>query len=126
MKAAKIVNGAILGMDYKTVTVNGKVYVIYPPTIKKLAGAGYYLSNINDGVTLKDVISSLGDMEMAAHALSWLIQGDDSLFDEFINGTFEEIVDALETAYSLISTQSFLRLSGLAKNVVNLTAKQKL
>jgi hypothetical protein len=126
MKAAKIVNGAILGMDYKTVTVNGKVYVIYPPTIKKLAGAGYYLSNINDGVTLKDVISSLGDMEMAAHALSWLIQGDDSLFDEFINGTFEEIVDALETAYSLISTQSFLKLSGLAKNVVNLTAKQKL
>ena len=126
MKAAKIVNGAILGMDYKTVTVNGKVYVIYPPTIKKLAGAGYYLSNINDGVTLKDVISSLGDMEMAAHALLWLIQGDDSLFDEFINGTFEEIVDALETAYSLISTQSFLKLSGLAKNVVNLTAKQKL
>lgn len=126
MKAAKIVNGAILGMDYKTVTVNGKVYVIYPPTIKKLAGAGYYLSNINDGVTLKDVISSLGDMEMAAHALSWLIQGDDSLFDEFINGTFEEVVDALETAYSLISTQSFLKLSGLAKNVVNLTAKQKL
>nr|DAQ35901.1 MAG TPA: hypothetical protein [Caudoviricetes sp.] len=126
MKAAKIVNGAILGMDYKTVTVNGKVYVIYPPTIKKLAGAGYYLSNINDGVTLKDVISSLGDMEMAAHALSWLTQGDDSLFDEFINGTFEEIVDALETAYSLISTQSFLKLSGLAKNVVNLTAKQKL
>lgn len=113
-------------MDYKTVTVNGKVYVIYPPTIKKLAGAGYYLSNINNGVTLKDVISSLGDMEMAAHALSWLIQGDDSLFDEFINGTFEEIVDALETAYSLISTQSFLKLSGLAKNVVNLTAKQKL
>lgn len=113
-------------MDYKTVTVNGKVYVIYPPTIKKLAGAGYYLSNINDGVTLKDVISSLGDMEMAAHALLWLIQGDDSLFDEFINGTFEEIVDALETAYSLISTQSFLKLSGLAKNVVNLTAKQKL
>lgn len=126
MKAAKIVNGAILGMDYKTVTVNGKVYVIYPPTIKKLAGAGYYLSNINDGVTLKDVISSLGDMEMAAHALSWLMQGNDSLFDEFINGTFEEIVDALETAYSLISTQSFLKLSGLAKNVVNLTAKQKL
>lgn len=126
MKAAKIVNGAILGMDYKTVTVNGKVYVIYPPTIKKLAGAGYYLSNINNGVTLKDVICSLGDMEMAAHALSWLIQGDDSLFDEFINGTFEEIVDALETAYSLISTQSFLKLSGLAKNVVNLTAKQKL
>ena len=126
MKAAKIVNGAILGMDYKTVTVNGKVYVIYPPTIKKLAGAGYYLSNINNGVTLKDVISSLGDTEMAAHALSWLIQGDDSLFDEFIIGTFEEIVDALETAYSLISTQSFLKLSGLAKNVVNLTAKQKL
>ena len=63
---------------------------------------------------------------MAAHALSWLIKGDDSLFDEFINGTFEEIVDALETAYSLISTQSFLKLSGLAKNVVNLTAKQKL
>lgn len=33
-KAAKIVNSAILGMDFRTVVVAGKAYVIKPPTIK--------------------------------------------------------------------------------------------
>ena len=41
--AAKIVSSAVLGMDFRTAVINGKVYMIYPPTIHKIAGAGYYL-----------------------------------------------------------------------------------
>lgn len=69
---------------------------------------------------------SLRSMESASKALSWFIQGDDSLGDELSQGSFDEVVDALEVAYSLISTENFLKLLGLARNVANLTAKQRL
>ena len=75
--AAKIVSSAILGLDCKAVVINSKVYVIMPPTIKKIAGAGLCLSNIN-GKTIKDIVM-LADMEAASRALSYFIQGDDLL-----------------------------------------------
>jgi len=123
--AAKIVNSAILGMDFQTVVINGKVYVIMPPTIHKIAGAGYYLSDLVSGNTVKDVLASLGNVNQAAHALSWFIQGDDLLSEELSKGTFEEVVEALEKACSLISSQDFFKLSALAKSVASLTANQR-
>ena len=122
--AAKIVTSAILDMDFKTVVVAGNAYIIMPPTMKKLAGAGYWLSDIN-GDTIKEVLLSKENLEAFAHALSWLIQGDESLFEELLNGTDRELSDALEEAYSLISTENFSKLLALAKNVANLTAKPK-
>ncbi len=124
-KAAKIVNSAILGMDFRTVVVAGKAYVIKPPTIKKLAGAGYWLSDIDKGESIRDVLLSLHDASKLTKALSWFINGDESLSDELSEGTLSEIADALETAYSLLSTKDFLRLSALARNVTDLTAKQR-
>lgn len=121
--AAKIVSSSILGLDCKTVLINGKAYVISPPTIRKLAGAGYYLSEF-DKETIKDTILS-ADIANIASALSFFIKGDDSLRDELLNGTFEEISNAMSEAYSLIDTKDFLTLSGLAKNVANLIAKQR-
>lgn len=126
MDAARIVTSAILGMDFEMVMVNGKTYIVTPPTIKRLAGAGYYLSCVKDGKSVKELLLSLGDVEAAAHALSWMIQGDDGLFEELSLGRFEEVVEALDVAYSLISVKPFLKLSGLARNVANLTAKPKL
>ena len=41
------------------------------------------------------------------------------------HGTFDELVDAIDTAYSLISVENFTRLSTLAKNVASLIAKQR-
>ena len=122
--AAKIVTSAILDMDFKTVVVAGKAYIIMPPTMKKLAGAGYWLSDIN-GDTIKEVLLSKENIEAFSHALSWLIQGDEGLFEELLNGTDKELSDALEEAYSLISTENFSKLLALAKNVANLTAKPK-
>ena len=123
--AAKIVSSAILGMDFKVVIVNGKSYIVTPPTIKKIAGAAYWLSDVKDGKNIKELLVSINNVEPLAHALSWFIQGDDSLFKELSNGTLDEVVDGLESAYSLLSTKNFLRLSVLAKNVASLTAKQR-
>lgn len=125
MNAAKIVNSSIIGSDFKTIVVNNKSYIISPPTIHRIAGAGYYLADFPECNTLHDILVSLKDMDNAAHALSWFIKGNDSLFDELLKGTFNEIVEGLEIAFSLISAENFYKLSILAKNVQNLTAKQK-
>lgn len=123
--AAKIVSSAIIGMDFKVVIVDGKSYMVNPPTIKRIAGAAYWLSDVKDGKTIRELLASINNIEPLAHALSWFIQGNDSLFEDLSNGTLEEIIDGLDAAYSLISTNSFLRLSDLVKNVSNLTAKQR-
>lgn len=123
--AAKIVSSAILGMDFKVVIVNGKSYIVTPPTIKKIAGAAYWLSDVKDGKNIKELLASINNVEPLAHALSWFIQGNDSLFEELSNGTLNEVIDGLESAYSLLSTKNFLRLSVLAKNVASLTARQR-
>lgn len=124
-KAAKVVCGAILGMDAKTVIVNNKAYYIAPPTIYKIAGAVYYLSDIDEGQSIREILISLKDIGATAHALSYFIKGDDSLYEELSKGTLEENVDALEVAFSLISAENFIRLSALAKNVASLAAKQQ-
>ena len=124
-KASKIVNAAVLGKDFETVFVNGNAYVIHPPTVHRIAGAGYYLSDLKDGVTVMDMLRSLKDVETVSRALSWLIQGDENLYEELSEGTFDEVVEALGTGLSMISAENFYKRSVLAKNVVNLTAKQK-
>lgn len=123
--AAKIVNSAVLGMDFETVIVNSKAYVISPPTIHKIAGVGYYLSDLKDAITVMDMLRSLKDIGAASRALSWLIKGDESLSEELSKGTLDEVVEALSVGFSMISAENFFRLSVLAKNVANLTAKQK-
>lgn len=123
--ASKIINAAVLGKDFETVFINGKVYVIYPPTIHKIAGAGYYLCDLKEAVTVMDMLRSLKDVEMASRALSWLIQGDENLCEELSAGTFDEVVEALATGLSMVSAENFYKLSVLAKNVALLTAKQR-
>lgn len=123
--AAKIVNSAIIGMDFETVVVSGKSYAITPPTIHKISGAGYYLSGLGDFESVRDLLMSLSDIKDASKALSWFIQGNDELSEELSHGTLDEVVAGLEIALSLISVENFMKLSVLAKNVRNLTAKQK-
>lgn len=123
--ASKIINAAVLGKDFETVFVNGNVYVIYPPTIHKIAGAGYYLCDLKEAVTVMDMLRSLKDVGTASRALSWLIQGDENLYEELSSGTFDEVVETLATGLSMISAENFYKLLVLAKNVALLTAKQR-
>lgn len=125
MNASKIVNSAVLGVDFKTVVVNSKAYIIMPPTIHKIAGAGYYLSEMGKGSSISEMINDMKNISNVAYALSYFIQGDDKLYDEFTQADFNEVISAMEVAFSLISTQDFLKLSILARNVQSLTAKQK-
>lgn len=122
---SRVVSASIIGADFVNVMVNGKCYTVFPPTVHKLAGAGLYLSGFGDEQTTRDVIKSINNSDKLAHAFSWLVQGDDSLSEELSYGTFDELVDAISEAYSLISVEAFAKLSALAKNVAKLVANQK-
>lgn len=121
---AKMVSAAIIGMDYRNVLVNGKVYAIHPPTIAKIAGAAYWLSDLGDGKTLKELIGSLTSIGNLAHCLSWFIKGNDDLAEELSQAKIGEVVEAIETAFTLIDAGNFLKLSALLRSVRPLIAKQ--
>lgn len=123
--AAKLIGASIIGKDIETVFVNGKAYIITPPTINRIAGAGYYLSSLGDASTVFDMIRLFKDIKDAANALSWLIQGNEKLAVQLSKGTFDEVVEALSVAIGMISAENFFKLSVLAKNVAMLTAKQR-
>jgi hypothetical protein len=125
-KGARIISESIIGSDFRTVFVAGKVYTVYPPTIHKLAGAISYLSGVQEADNFKDVLLSLGKSEAYSKALSWLIAGDESLSEELAKGTYEENVNALDEALSMIDSKVFLKAASLAKNVSLLAAKPKL
>lgn len=122
---SKVVSASIIGADFVNVMVNNKVYSIFPPTIHKLAGAGLYLSDFGNEENVRDILIGINNADKLTHALSWLIKGDNSLVNELEQGTFDELVDAVSQAYSLVSIENFIKLSALAKNVAMLIANQK-
>ena len=124
-KGANIVSNAITGNDFKTVIVNGKGYTVYPPTIERLSGAISHLSQVHEADTLRDILFTLGDCMKLANALSWFIEGDESLIEELKKGKYEEIVDALETCISMISIETFRKAVSSARSVSQLAARTK-
>lgn len=125
--AAKLVSAAILGKELRFVEVNGKVYPMQPPTIHKLAGAAYYLADLADEESkVSEVLYDKDRLESTVKALSYLIDGSERLWEELAEGTMEEIVGGIETAYSLVGVRDFTVLLTLARNASRLTAQQRL
>lgn len=125
-EGAKIISKSVIGSDFRTIFVSGKAYTVYPPTIHRLAGAISYLSDVKGADNLRDILLSLGESEAYSKALSWLIAGDESLSEELAQGTYEENVNALDEALSMIDSKVFLKAVSLAKNVSLLAAKPRL
>ena len=126
-KASKLISDAIIGGDYSIVYVNNKAYPIQPPTIKKLAGAISCISDIDfseDG-TFKDMLIAAKDSYAYAKALSWLIKGDLSICEELMEGTLDDVVDAITSAFDLIGINPFLKAASLTKNASLLAANPK-
>lgn len=120
----KVMAGAIVGADYRRVVINGKSYVVKPPTIHRLAGAAYWLSDVKVGDSVAELLRNLGHIGHLCKALSWFVTGDESLADELAEGKVDEIVEALDTAFMLVGTQDFIKLSALLRSARALTAKQ--
>lgn len=125
VNAAKIVSSAILGLDIETIIVNGRTYVIHPPTIKKIAGAGVYMSEFGDEKQAEDYAKKADKFMGLCKALSWFIKGDESLTEDLSEGLVGEVIHGLEVAMAMVSAENFYKLSRLARNVQTLIAKQK-
>ena len=123
---ADLVGNALLGKESKTVIVGGKPYFIKPPTIRKIAGAGVALGDFasSEG-SFGDILKAMQDTEKAARALSWFIQGDESLTEQLMEGTLEQVVDGLAVAVSMLGIEDFQKLSGLSRSVRRLIANPK-
>lgn len=122
-EGANLIAGAIAGLDYKVVLVKDKAYILKPPTIHRIAGASYWLTEMGDAKTLRDLLATLDKAENLAKALSWFIQGDDALAEELAEGSLPEIIDALEVAFSLIDAANFIKLSALVRSAKLLIVK---
>lgn len=120
---AKIVASAVLGLDGATIVVNDKAYYVAPPTIKKIAGAGVCFSQYGNEETIGEYLRNIKDITSLSRALSWFVQGDGSLEEEFSQGTLDELVAGIEVAVSMIKVENFLRLSALTRSVLNVIAK---
>lgn len=117
----KLVASEVLGISCETIMVGGTVHVIFPPTIEKLCGAGYYLSDLK-GDTLNEMLTNLKGLESACKALSWFIQGNEELTGILMKGTLQEVVNGIKVALSLVGIENFPMLSGLARSVQGLIA----
>jgi hypothetical protein len=122
-EAAKIVSAAVIGYDCRRVLVANRSYLITPPTIHRLAGAAHFLADCKDADTVGELLRELADIGKLCRALSWFIRGDESLAEELSAGTLDEIVTALETAFTLIDVQNFIRLSTLTRSACKLIAR---
>lgn len=121
----KLVSAAVLGYDAEVVLINGKRYIITPPTIRKILGAGYYLSDVANAETLKDIITDTKNIESIPCALSCLICGDTRLADELKDGTISELTEATCKAFELCDLGGFITLSLLGKNVRKMIANTR-
>lgn len=95
------------------------------PTIHQIVGMAYYLSDVKEGETLKDILSTINNAESYCKALSYLIKGDESITKDLMKGTMDEVVNALVEGYNLISLENFIKLSTLKRSVAKMIAKQR-
>lgn len=124
MDAVQLVSSEVLGLSIETVSVGGKVYVMKPPTIRRMTGAAMYLGGIGEYKSAGELISSIGSDNLAK-ALSWLVQGDESLCEVFLDCDVNEVAAGVITGLSMIDLGNFMRLSTLARNVRSLIAKPR-
>lgn len=126
-KASKLISQAITGEDYALAYLNGKSYVIFPPTIKRLAGAISCISDLelDDKATLKETFLSCKDCTAYCRALSWLIHGDDTLAEELSDATLEEVIGALELGLDMVGVNPFYKAVSLTRSANLLAASPR-
>ena len=101
------------------------MYPVKPPTINRVAGSVACLSglSLNDGATIKDILLVQENAKEYARALSFMIQEDYELTEELAKGTYDEVVDALEVAFNMVSARSFSIAASLTKSASALVAR---
>lgn len=107
MEGEKLVCSSIIGADFEEVIINGIAYQVKAPVIKIIAGACFYLTEVKNNRFLQSFLC-IGGLDSILCALSWFIQGNILLKKELSKGSYYEILEALDKAYSLINIKPFI------------------
>lgn len=124
MDAVKLVSSEILGLNAETVSIGGEVYVVNPPTIRRLAGATMYLGGVSAFENTAELVKAVASDDLA-RALSWLLNGDESMTEKFLDCDVNEVALGVAVGISMIDPGNFTALSVSARNVRSLIARQK-
>ena len=119
-----LVADAILNTESRTIVVNGEPYFVKPPTIRKIAGLGRALSGC-EGDSIQSILDTLTNTEKAAEGLSFLLAGDKSLYETFLDAPPSEVINGIAVGLSMVGIEDFQKLSALSKSVRKLIANQK-
>ena len=124
MDAVKLVSGEILGINSETVSIGGEVYVMNPPTIRRLVGASMYLGGVSSFENVTELVRAVASDDLA-RALSWLVQGDESMTEKFLDCDVNEVALGVVVGINMIDPGNFTALSALARNARSLIAKPR-
>ncbi len=138
-KAAKLTTSSLLGIDFKNILIAGKVYSIYPPTIKIMCRAFRYWADLDfntEGQTRLTVIPQIPkNISPILKGLSVFVTGDvrwwkiksKLLYLKWRYGKRsvlpKEMNEAVVSAIELIQAEDFFICASSVSSVVTLAAK---
>lgn len=120
----------------KTITIGGRVYVVKAPSIKVIARATQYLSQVDlpEKATMQELMKVvLSNSDNLAKGLSYLAAGDtydykqksDRFYKEMLSGTHEELLQAYMIAFELIAGRDFFQCASLAMELAKLIVRPR-
>lgn len=132
-KAAKLVSEALLGLDVKTVVINGKGYSIAPPTIKIMCLGFKEWAKITINTQKQTNIEMIAQIpEIVEHQLkgiSYFVDHSnaDKLYKEWMEGdvTEHEINSAINIIMGSIDSESVFRNAQGCLSAVKIIARPK-
>lgn len=135
-EAANLIAESILGKYFATFRIGGKVYTVYPPSIKLICRAISHFSKIEmreDHTTFSVVSEIPQNVPHLLKGLSVLIAGDvwnwrwksRKVCKQLESGTNKELKEALQAAINTIGGADFFVSASWGMSVATMGAKQK-
>ena len=132
-EAGQLVSEALLGLDAKTVFMNGKAYEIKPPSMKVMCLGFKEWAKITIDTKEQTSLSMMSQIpEILEHQLKGIsyfvdYKQADKLYEEWSEGdiTEQEIGLAIDSIMSVINYNSVFRNAQLALSAVKIIARPK-
>lgn len=135
-KVSKSISELLSDTYGKTITIGGRVYVVKAPSIKVIARAAQYLSQVDlpEKASMQDLMKVvLLNSDNLVKGLSYLVAGDtydykqkaDRYYKGMLSGTHEELLQAYMIAFELIAGRDFFQCASLAMELAKLIVRPR-
>lgn len=112
----------LLSGEYgKAVFVGGKVYVMKAPTIRRIMRASVMFSEVGEIENVWDSKTRVNVIKGLSRMIADRIEDEEEIAEALLEGTDEEIREAMEAALSLIVNKDFFVYAGVAREMTKLS-----